>query len=201
MTREEERSLLRFVRRTAEDALTDRAAAVAPGFADDVSYGGVFVTFRNRGSLRGYMGTLTAPGPFTGALADVTRSSLRDPRFTHRPITIEELSDIDIEVSILGPVSQVGDPSGLQVGKHGVVVSQGGRSGCFLPHVAVENGWTIEQFLTECCRQKAGLAADAWRDRQTRIEAFEVEVLAEQRAADGLGRPPAVPQKNAEKDK
>jgi uncharacterized protein (TIGR00296 family) len=145
------------------------------------------------------MGTLTAPGPFSGALADVTRSSLRDPRFTHGPITIEELSDIDIEVSILGPVSQVDDPSGLQAGKHGVVVSQGGRSGCFLPHVAVENGWTIEQFLTECCRQKAGLAADAWRDRQTRIEAFEVEVLAEQRAAAGMGLPPAVWKKTQKK--
>lgn len=125
------------------------------------------------------MGSLAAHGPFAGMVAEVTRSALRDPRFRDDPVTAEELPELTIEVSILGSVRRVDDPSKLVAGRHGVIISRDGRSGCFLPQVATERGWSMEVFLSECCRQKAGLEGDAWRDGRTRIEAFEVRIFQE----------------------
>jgi AmmeMemoRadiSam system protein A len=179
MTHDQEVVLLRFVRQTAEDHLSGGALAVVPAFAKEVPYGGVFTTLRNGERLRGCMGALTAKGPFADMLAEVTRSALRDPRFSREAVTIEELPALRIEVSILGPIKVVSAVEELVAGHHGVVVSLGGRSGCFLPQVASERGWSMETFLSECCRQKAGLEATAWRDPAARIEAFEVMVLRE----------------------
>ena len=52
-------------------------------------------------------------------------------------------------------------------------------SGCFLPQVATETGWTKEEFLSYCCSHKAGLAPDAWEDEKTDIFLFTAEVFGE----------------------
>jgi AMMECR1 domain-containing protein len=47
-----------------------------------------------------------------------------------------------------------------------------------LPQVATQYGWSREKFLAEICR-KAGLPEDAWRDKETRLFAFEAEVFSD----------------------
>ena len=180
LTREQTDALLSYVRGVARDTLSRTAHTQAPGFLTGIPYGGAFVTFKSQGTLRGCMGRLRATGPLPESLADITRSSLNDPRFTSNPITAEELPSLTIEVSILGPVEVVKNPGQLRAGIHGVVISKAGCSGCFLPQVATEHGWSIEEFLSACCTMKAGLPADAWRDPQTQVEAFEVRALREE---------------------
>ena len=179
MTDGQKQTLVAYVRLAAEHILADSSSPPAPASLDAIPYGGLFVTFRNRGKLRGCMGRLSAPGPMTSVLPEVVDSVLHDPRFNSAPIRGEELACLHIEVSVLQPLQRVKDVSTLVAGKHGIVVACGDRRGCFLPQVATENGWNMQRMLTECCTHKAGLAPDAWRDPQARIDAFEVELAAE----------------------
>ena len=146
----------------------------------DLDYGGVFVTFKHADRLRGCMGTLMPQGPFDQALAHVTVLSLSDPRFVSQPITAEQLPELSVEVSILTLPQRVTDAASLVAGRHGVIVSAGGRTGCLLPQVASERGWDIPTLLSECCRLKAGLPADAWRNPKTRIEVFEAVIVRQE---------------------
>ena len=65
----------------------------------------------------------------------------------------------------------------FEVGRHGLVISQGGLRGLLLPQVAVEWGWTRDEFLSHTCR-KAGLPHDAWQ-RGAEVFAFEAEIFSE----------------------
>jgi len=178
-------ALLKFVRQVAMGHLTGSTAPPAPWNIPQVPFSGLFVTFRNGGRLRGCTGRFDASQPLATVLAAVTQSSLNDPRFTDQRITLEELPALEIEVSILGPLVQVPNPDELVPGRHGIVITRDGRSGCFLPQVATEHQWSIPTLLSECCRMKAGLAPDAWRDPATRIQAFEATVLRESDSSGG----------------
>jgi len=65
----------------------------------------------------------------------------------------------------------------VEVGRHGLLISDGARRGLLLPQVPVENGWDRETFLEQTCR-KAGLPLDAWRKGAT-LEAFTAEVFSD----------------------
>ena len=137
---------------------------------------GVFVTAHHRGDLRGCLGTLDAREPIPAAVirlaADVAH---KDPRF--EPIDVHEIEDILIDLSVLTPPEMVGDPSGIVVGRDGLIVEHGSRKGLLLPQVAPEHGWDRDTFLAHTCL-KAGLARDAWRNGAT-IFRFEAEVFGE----------------------
>lgn len=133
-----------------------------------------FVTLLMDGSLRGCIGTLTADRPLFRSIHDHTRmAALEDPRFP--AVTPEELSGIDVKLSILSPCFPVQDPESLQLGVHGIILEKDGYRAVFLPEVATEQGWTREQTLRALSR-KAGLAPDAW-GRGARLSVFFSEVL------------------------
>jgi uncharacterized protein (TIGR00296 family) len=67
----------------------------------------------------------------------------------------------------------------IQLGVHGVLVRRGFNSGVFLPQVATETSWSKEEFLSYLCAHKAGLSADAWKDKSTEIYIFSAEVFSE----------------------
>lgn len=140
---------------------------------------GAFVTLRTAGRLRGCIGTFVPRGSLAETVREMAVAAAHDPRFVDQPVSAAELSDLKIEISILSPLERVGGPDAVEVGRHGVYVRRGLSTGCFLPDVAVEHGWDSETFLSQCCRQKAGLAADAWRERNTELSVFTVEKLGE----------------------
>ena len=70
------------------------------------------------------------------------------------------------------------DPSEIEVGRHGIIISRGGRRGLLLPQVAVEYGWDRDTFLDQTC-VKAGLAPGVWKDAGTTIEIFSAEIFSE----------------------
>ncbi|MDH4270904.1 MAG: AmmeMemoRadiSam system protein B [Candidatus Aminicenantes bacterium] len=135
---------------------------------------GVFVTLKKKGELRGCIGFIE---PVAALYETVIHSAIyaasEDPRFP--PVKSEELKDLDIEVSVLSPLTRVEDPGLVQVGKHGLVMEMGGQRGLLLPQVAVENGWSRETFLNQAC-VKAGLAPDAWK-KGAEISIFEAIIF------------------------
>lgn len=139
---------------------------------------GCFVTLRNRGHLRGCIGQFISDKPLIRLIADMARASATgDPRFATHPITTAEVNKLDIEISVLSPLRRTDDPLSLKLGVHGIYIKQGYASGCFLPQVAEETGWSKEEFLSQCCSHKAGLPPDAWRDPKTEVYLFTAEIF------------------------
>jgi len=144
--------------------------------------GGAFVTLRARKRLRGCIGQLPSRDPLVRVVAHCAKSAaLEDPRFA--PLRKHELPEIRIEISVLSPLEDV-TPQQIEVGKHGLVVSRGWLRGVLLPQVAIEFGWNAGRFLEETLA-KAGLEADAWKDPQTRIQAFTADVFSESEFTSG----------------
>ncbi len=139
---------------------------------------GCFVTLKNKGRLRGCIGNFTSEGPLIELVAEMAKASATgDPRFFADPITAGELEELDIEISVLSPLQQTDDPLSLRLGVDGIYIKKGPASGCFLPQVATETGWSKEEFLSYCCAHKAGLASDAWKDPETEVYLFTADVF------------------------
>ncbi len=134
---------------------------------------GAFVTLRIRGRLRGCIGTFTTEGTLAQAVARMAvAAATQDPRF--EPLRAEEVDDLELRVSALGPLRPMKDPSEIAIGRDGVVVRRGWHRGTLLPVVATENGWDAPTFLARTCL-KAGLAPDAWSAPDAAVELFSAE--------------------------
>jgi len=139
---------------------------------------GAFVTLHKNGQLRGCIGNMTGKGPLYLTIRDMAVSaSTQDPRFP--PVRKDELKDIDIEISVLSPMKIIDDPEKIVIGKHGVMVQKGFRSGVYLPQVGTETGWSRERFMDSLCLHKAGLPADSWKKGGCDIYIFTAEVFGE----------------------
>lgn len=138
---------------------------------------GAFVTLTRHRRLRGCIGRVEPDSPLHALIPDVARSAaFSDPRFP--PVVASELSSLMVEISLLSSLSPPVRARDILVGRHGVVVAGRGRRGLLLPQVAVEYGWTREEFVQQVC-VKAGLARDAWRERGIRLQTFTAEVFSE----------------------
>lgn len=136
-----------------------------------------FVTLHAHHQLRGCIGCVE---PRQWSLAETVvrmavAASRDDPRFGR--VREEELRDITIEVSVLGPLVPVERLEEVEIGRDGLVVEDDGRRGLLLPQVATEWRWDRETFVSQACR-KAGLPPDAWR-AGARLYRFEALVFGE----------------------
>lgn len=135
---------------------------------------GAFVTLWKAGRLRGCIGYIEAQKPLYQTVRECAlAAALRDPRFD--PVDPEELPALRLEISVLSPLFEI-SADRVEVGRHGLLVSQGSRRGVLLPQVAVEWKWDRERFLEETC-MKAGLPPDAWQ-HGARIQAFTAQAFA-----------------------
>jgi AmmeMemoRadiSam system protein A len=138
--------------------------------------GGAFVTIHKHGELRGCIGHVEANEPLGRVIVRCAVAACSsDPRFP--PVTASELSQLAIELSLLGPLERLAGPEHLELGCHGLVVERNWHRGLLLPQVATEWGWDRETFLAETCR-KAGLPPEAWR-YGAEVWRFEAEVFGE----------------------
>jgi AmmeMemoRadiSam system protein B/AmmeMemoRadiSam system protein A len=138
---------------------------------------GGFVTLKKNGRLRGCIGYIEAVKPLLDTVGEMAYSAaFSDHRFDQ--VRKEEVDDLAIEISVLSPVRETKDPSEIEVGRHGIIISAGGRRGLLLPQVAVEYGWDRNTFLDQTC-VKAGLSRGAWKDAGTTIEIFSAEIFSE----------------------
>jgi len=171
--------LLEIARKTIEAYVRDKKeldfAEEDPVLNKDL---GAFVTIHKKGDLRGCIGNMIGQGPLHLTIRNMAISAAtEDPRFD--PVTVSELDDIDIEVSVLSPLKKIDNPEKIVMGEHGVIVKSGFRSGVYLPQVATETGWSREEFMNSLCMHKAGLPADSWKKGTCDIHIFTAEVFGE----------------------
>jgi AmmeMemoRadiSam system protein A len=148
---------------------------------------GAFVTLRLGGELRGCVGYTANQAPLAAAVQDnAINAASRDLRFA--PVTPEELEGITIEVSALTPGDTPETPfrrihniEEIVIGHDGLYIERPpARGGLLLPQVAVEEAWSVTQFLAAVCR-KAGYPDAAWRDPAYRLYRFSAQVFSEPR--------------------
>ncbi len=139
---------------------------------------GAFVTLKVDGQLRGCIGEIYAVRPLCEAVAArAVDSAFRDSRFASQFLTVRDLPKIEIEVSALTQPKRINSWKEIEVGRHGVTIFNGGASAVFLPQVAPEQGWNVEQMLTHLCI-KAGIPQDSWKSGST-FNVFEAIVFSE----------------------
>ena len=177
----DKKELLKLARGTLEYFMTygkmpstkDIGVTLSPAMEKDM---GVFVTLHENGELRGCIGEIFPRRQLWKAvMAQSVNSGLNDYRF--KPVTKEELPKIEFEISALTPPEKVDSWKDIVIGKHGMTLEKGGYSAVFLPQVAPEQGWDLEETLSHLSR-KAGLPADAWREG-AHFSVFEAVVFNE----------------------
>ena len=102
---------------------------------------------------------------------------LDDPRFRVNPVTLEELPELELEITVLSPLEPAANPLDFDPLQHGIYLHCQGETGCFLPQVARETGWTKEQLLSRLCSEKMGLPADSWRSPAARLSRFAATII------------------------
>ncbi|HZL34994.1 MAG TPA: AmmeMemoRadiSam system protein A [Tepidisphaeraceae bacterium] len=127
--------------------------------------------------LRGCVGRLDAVEPVLYAVASGAPSVLRDPRFRDEPVTLGELPELELELSILSPLQPAARVLDFEPLADGIVLSCQGRTGCFLPQVARETGWSREQLLSRLCTEKMGLPPDAWQQAGANLSVFKTLII------------------------
>ena len=137
---------------------------------------GAFVTLKKNGELRGCIGyPLPVKSLHDTVIETAVASATEDPRFPS--LTLNELSEINIEISVLSLPRPVKDPSEVKIGKHGIIISKGLLKGLLLPQVPVEWNWDLDTYLRHGCL-KAGLNEDEWK-KGAKIEIFSAQVFSE----------------------
>lgn len=136
-----------------------------------------FVTLKNNGELRGCIGSIFP----TETLAESVRrhavsASQHDYRFT--PVAAREIPDLQIEISALSPPREIASWREIEIGRDGVILQMRGASAVFLPQVAPEQGWTVEEMLAHLS-MKAGLPHDAWKSPSAKFLTFQAQVFHE----------------------
>ena len=175
----DKKQLLVLARKTIEEHVGK--LALKPLNASDWSSAlqtkcGAFVTLRKNGGLRGCIGRFDASVPLFKVVQQMAvSSSTEDYRFT--PVSANEISGLEIEISVLTPMRRIKSIDEFQLGKHGIYMRKGTRAGTFLPQVAAETGWSKDEFLGHCARDKAGIGWNGWKDAELYV--YEALIFSE----------------------
>lgn len=138
---------------------------------------GAFVTLNEHGQLRGCIGYIVPLKPLYEAVIEMAvNAAVRDPRF--KPVTARELSDLEIEISVLSPLERCTDLNRITIGRDGLYIRKGNYAGLLLPQVATEWHWDRKEFLRRVC-EKAGLPPHAYIDPEAVLYTFTAEVFHE----------------------
>jgi AmmeMemoRadiSam system protein A len=176
LSESDRQSLLSLARRAITEAVS------RGGILADIPAGGIFsqrvgifVSLQVGKRLRGCIGLVEIDAPLGESVVRcAVGAATHDPRFP--PLLLEELGNLRIEISLLSPPLAI-RPEEIEIGSHGLLISQGPRRGILLPQVAVKHRLSAEQFLAETCR-KAQLSPDAWRDPEASLFGFTCEVFS-----------------------
>jgi len=144
--------------------------------------GGTFVTLSKHGKLRGCIGHIIAHESIVESIRhNALNAAFKDPRFS--PVSIDELNDIHIEVSVLTEPELVHYnnidelKAKLRQGIDGVIIQKENKNATFLPQV-----WKQlpdhESFLSNLCI-KAGLPSSAWKNENITVFTYQVQAFEE----------------------
>ncbi|MBU1936217.1 AmmeMemoRadiSam system protein B [bacterium] len=179
LSEEEQQKLLALARESIDQYIRTGTAPLAR--PDDVKLyqkRGAFVTLKDHGRLRGCIGHMSEDRPLcqvVGAMA--LQAAFNDRRF--RPVTPDEWKNLSIEISALTPYKKINGVDEIVIGRDGVLLRKRGHSAVFLPQVAPEQGWNLNDLLEHLCA-KAGLGNDCWKD-DAELFIFQAEVFSEEK--------------------
>jgi AmmeMemoRadiSam system protein B/AmmeMemoRadiSam system protein A len=179
LNRQDRKQLLDIARKSVESAVRENKLFQLSGdWSQNLMQDrGAFVTIRKNGAIRGCVGYTAPVQSLALTVRDVAAlAALRDPRFP--PVAASELSQLQYEVSVLSPFHRVSDISQIRVGGDGLLMKNGSDEGLLLPQVASEQRWDRKTLLDQTA-MKAGLPANAWRDKDTDIFTFSALVFGE----------------------
>ena len=143
---------------------------------DMLTEAGAFVTLHKKEELRGCIGRFTADAPLYKIIQQMAvAAATEDYRFNK--VTLDEMENIDLEISVLSPLKKIESIDEFVIGKHGIYIIKGYNSGTFLPQVAKETGWNAEEFLGHCARDKARIGWEGWKNAE--LYTYEAFVFSE----------------------
>ncbi len=125
---------------------------------------GAFVSIYVKGELRGCIGNFAREETLNDLVQRMAVMATVDRRFEN--LHADELDQMELEISVLSPLKKIQSTDEIELGKHGIYIKKGIRSGTFLPQVAKKTGWSKQEFLGHCARDKAGLGWEGWRDAE-----------------------------------
>lgn len=135
---------------------------------------GVFVSVYVGKDLRGCIGTFSESTPLYENVRQMSvQAATEDRRFD--PVTLSELNDMEVEISVLTPRVKINGPQDIIIGRHGIYLIHGIRRATLLPQVAVKYGWTPVEFLECCARNKLGMHKDSWKEAELYV--YEAEII------------------------
>lgn len=138
---------------------------------------GAFVTLTSHGQLRGCIGFLTSQNTLYETVLEAAReAATNDPRFV--PITPDDLSNIDVEISVLSPAVPISNYEDIIIGEHGLILDSPPYHAVLLPQVAIEHNFTVSEYLSALC-EKAGLNDNEWMEKALNIKVFNATVFSE----------------------
>ena len=136
---------------------------------------GAFVSIYVKDKLRGCIGTFSEEVSLFKNVRRMSYSAAaHDNRFP--AIKLDEAGHIKIEISVLSPKMAIKGPEEIEIGKHGIFMELGNHRGTLLPQVAMEQKWSVEEFLGNCAQYKAGLDWDGWK--AARIYTYEASIFS-----------------------
>ncbi len=137
-----------------------------------------FVTLRKKnGELRGCIGEIFPSQALYGSVIDnAINAAVGDPRFQR--VEKGELASIKIEISALTVPKKIASYKDIRLGVDGVVLKKKFNRAVYLPQVATETGWKLEEFLANLAA-KAGLPPESWKDG-CEFLTFQAEVFGEE---------------------
>jgi AmmeMemoRadiSam system protein A len=174
LSHDHQRCLLDLARGSLRAVLSGEEAPAPPEVEDLCQPAGCFVSLHELQGhrLRGCVGRLDAKLPLARVVAAMAQAVLEDPRFVTSPVRLDELPGLEIELSILSPLRPAEHPLDFDPLLDGIYLTFGDRSGCFLPQVARETGWSKQQLLERLCTEKLGLSPLAWKHPSSRLYRF-----------------------------
>lgn len=204
LSAEEKAALLKLARRSltnfVEHGETTDVADVVRDYPELSKPAGAFVTLYVRGSegeakvaeppstssststhdhkeLRGCIGYIYPVKSIAQAVADnAIGAASKDPRF--KPVHESELAGLQIDVNVLTPPKPVDSFQQIRIGEDGVILYKSGHQSVFLPSVATEFGWTLEEMLSQLSL-KADCGIDGWK-HGARFDVFQAESFLEE---------------------
>ena len=136
---------------------------------------GAFVSVYIDSKLRGCIGTFSEEEALYKTVERMAVSAAAfDSRFP--PVQAHELSGLMLEISVLSPRQRIYDPSEIIIGRHGIFIQLDSSRGTLLPQVAVHQNWSVEEYLGNCSKYKAGLGWNGWKDAE--LYTFEAIIFS-----------------------
>jgi MEMO1 family protein len=190
LTADEQAALLTLARRALVEHVTNN---MVPNVSDVLKQfprlgrpSGAFVTLYKRPvsglaheghkELRGCIGYILPMKGLAQAVVDnAVGASSRDPRFS--PVEASELNSLQIDINVLTPPTPVASYKDIKLGEDGVILYKNLKQAVFLPSVATEFGWTLEEMLSQLSI-KASFGRDGWRTG-ARFDVFQAQSFEE----------------------